>query len=188
MNTQSEQPNRYAAPQAELNDVKDDAEAGQLAGRGARLGAIMLDGLIWMSMTYVPLSIGIGIHGWQSIAASAKPGNPFSVYGAIFKQLTGAAGILAVVGFLIVAGLNLYFVAKSSQTIGKKLVGIKVVRVDGSRAYLGRIFWLRNVVNALPGLIPFVGGIYGLIDMLFIFGEQRRCVHDYIANTIVVKA
>ncbi|HVY22185.1 MAG TPA: RDD family protein [Steroidobacteraceae bacterium] len=188
MNTPSDQSNRYAAPQAEVQDVDDDHEVGQLAGRGERLGAILLDGLIWGLMTYVPLSIGMGIQGWESIATSTKPGNPFSVYGAMFKQLTGTAGILTIVGFLIVAGLNLYFVAKNSQTLGKKLVGIKVVRTSGSRATLGRIFWLRNVVNALPSFIPFIGGIYGLVDALFIFGEQRRCVHDYIADTIVVKA
>ena len=40
------------------------------------------------------------------------------------------------------------------QTIAKKLIGIKVVRSDGSRATVGRIFWLRNVVNTLITLIP----------------------------------
>jgi len=188
MNTQSDQPNRYAAPQAEVDDVKDDAELGELAGRGARLGAILLDGLVWGLLTYVPFMIGAGVQGLQSLAASAKPGDPFSIYVGIGRLLTGPAGILAILGFLIVAALNFYFVAKNSQTIGKKLVGIKVVRTDGSRASLGRIFWLRNVVNALPGMIPFIGGLYGLIDPLFIFGEARRCVHDHIADTIVVKA
>jgi uncharacterized RDD family membrane protein YckC len=71
-------------------------------------------------------------------------------------------------------------------------VGIKVARKDGSRASLGRIFWLRNVVNTLVGMVllivPFVGGLYSLIDALMIFGEQRRCCHDYIADTIVIRA
>ena len=44
--------------------------------------------------------------------------------------------------------------------------------------------WLRNVANIALGLIPF----YGLVDPLFIFGEQRQCLHDKIADTIVVKA
>jgi len=74
--------------------------------------------------------------------------------------------------------------ARNGQTIAKKIVGIKVVRSDGSPASLGRIFWLRNVVNGLLGIIP----LYGLIDILFIFGEQRQCLHDKIADTIVVKA
>ena len=55
---------------------------------------------------------------------------------------------------------------------------------DGSPASLGRLIWLRNVVNGLISIIP----LYGLVDMLFIFGESRQCLHDKIADTIVVKA
>jgi uncharacterized RDD family membrane protein YckC len=39
-------------------------------------------------------------------------------------------------------------------------------------------------VNSLIGIIP----LYTIIDLLFIFGEQRQCLHDKIADTIVVKA
>jgi hypothetical protein len=46
------------------------------------------------------------------------------------------------------------------------------------------VIWLRNVVNALLGIIP----LYGFIDPLFIFGNARRCVHDHLADTIVIKA
>jgi hypothetical protein len=40
------------------------------------------------------------------------------------------------------------------------------------------------MVNGLLGVIP----LYAIIDVLFIFGNARRCVHDYIADTIVIKA
>ena len=62
------------------------------------------------------------------------------------------------------------------------------LRSDGSRAGLARIFWLRNVVGALISWIPLAGGLYALVDLLWIFGGARRCVHDYIADTIVVNA
>ena len=78
--------------------------------------------------------------------------------------------------------------ALNGQTIGKKLLSIKVVRSDGSRASLARIFWLRNIVNAIPGAIPLLGNLYVLADHLFIFGEKRQCLHDKIADTIVVRA
>jgi len=68
--------------------------------------------------------------------------------------------------------------------MGKRLLEIRVVRSDGSQASLGRIFWLRNVVNGLLGIIP----LYAIIDVLFIFGQRRQCIHDLIADTIVVKA
>ena len=59
---------------------------------------------------------------------------------------------------------------------------------DGSRASVGRIFWLRNVVNTLITLIPLVGWLYNLVDALFIFTDRRQCLHDKIADTIVVDA
>jgi hypothetical protein len=39
-------------------------------------------------------------------------------------------------------------------------------------------------VNGLLGIIP----LYGIIDLLFIFGQRRQCIHDLIADTIVIKA
>jgi uncharacterized RDD family membrane protein YckC len=42
---------------------------------------------------------------------------------------------------------------------------------------------LRGVVNGLLSIIP----LYGLVDALFIFREDKRCLHDLIAGTIVVR-
>jgi uncharacterized RDD family membrane protein YckC len=91
---------------------------------------------------------------------------------------------LCVVGFVAWAWITLLLVARYGQTIAKRLLEIRVVRSDGSQASLGRIFWLRNVVNALLGIIP----LYALVDLLLIFGERRQCIHDLLADTIVVKA
>jgi len=63
-------------------------------------------------------------------------------------------------------------------------VHIKIVRSDGSPVSLSRVIWLRNAVNMVLGIIP----LYGFIDALFIFGNARRCVHDHLADTIVIKA
>ena len=62
----------------------------------------------------------------------------------------GVGGLLTLVAVIGWAIYTIHLVKRNSQTIGKKLVGIKVVRSDGSHASLGRIFWLRNVVNAHP--------------------------------------
>ena len=56
--------------------------------------------------------------------------------------------------------------------------------MDGAPVTLGRLFWLRNLVNGLIGVIPF----YAFIDHLFIFGDSRQCLHDKLADTLVVKA
>jgi uncharacterized RDD family membrane protein YckC len=120
------------------------------------------------------------------------------VAGAIFGGVTGAAaggdtanvqgfevGMgLALLGFMVWLGITIKFMKDNGQSIGKKLCAIKVVRPDGSTASLSRLIWLRNVVNGLFGLIP----LYGIVEVLFIFGNARRCLHDHLADTIVIKA
>ena len=45
---------------------------------------------------------------------------------------------------------------------------------------------MRYFPLAVIAQIPFAGGIFSLIDCLFIFREDRRCIHDLIAGTKVV--
>jgi len=52
----------------------------------------------------------------------------------------------------------------------------------------GKLVGLRYVPVWLASSIPFIGGFLALIDILFIFREDRRCVHDMIAGTVVVEA
>jgi len=183
MPTQVDQPNRYAPPQARVMDAAGDEE--HLANRGTRLAASIVDSLMILLMVQVPLMFGVGLQGLAEIGASSSP---IAVYAIFGRGFTGAAGFVALIGLIVVAASNAYFVKKNGQSVGKKLFGIKVIRTDGSTASLSRIFWLRNVVNFVFGWIPVVGRLYGIIDALVIFSEPRRCIHDRIADTIVVKA
>ena len=163
--------NPYAPPKGEVRDVAE--YGGEPADRFIRLAAAILDGIIVGCMVYLPLIV--------VMAGAGQLEDPPTEQNDLVLAL-GAA--LMLVGGIAWIWLTILFVARNGQTIAKKIVGIKVVRSDGSPASLGRIFWLRNVVNGLLGIIPF----YGLIDVLFIFGMQRQCLHDKIADTIVVKA
>jgi uncharacterized RDD family membrane protein YckC len=173
--------NNYAPPKSEVADVVPDADVK--ASRWLRLGAAIIDSLIIflpMTPSYVQAI---------PIVARAAPSvqrNAFAVWGAVAG--TGVwfyVGVLWVVAMLIINGVLAY---RNGQTIAKKWLGIKDVRTDGSRASFARIFWLRNVVNSAITFIPIIGSLYGLIDILFIFGSAKRCVHDYIADTIVIRA
>lgn len=170
------QPNPYAPPTANVADTASDSDTLEQAGRGIRLGAALLDGVAAGLLIYVPAFVVGGTSGLLSGAS-----DPYALF-------FGPFGIAIAVGFVVWAAITFVLVKRNSQTIGKKLLGIKVVRSDGSHATLGRIFWMRNVVNAIPSMIPIVGYFYGLVDHLFIFSERRQCLHDKIADTIVVKA
>jgi uncharacterized RDD family membrane protein YckC len=59
----------------------------------------------------------------------------------------------------------------------------------GRPAPLGRLLALRYGVGYLVAALNiFVLMAYSLIDSLMIFRGDRRCLHDLIADTIVVKA
>ena len=84
--------------------------------------------------------------------------------------------------FLALALFQWNLIATQGQSIGKKLLGMRIVTDGGQMP--GFIFGvvLRNWVRFALSFIPF----FGLIDVLFIFGESRRCIHDYLAGTFVV--
>jgi uncharacterized RDD family membrane protein YckC len=166
MNTQ----NPYAPPRANVTDVVEDTEDHELAGRGVRLGATILDSLIMAVLVVAPFAVGfVGFSG------SHADGTP---------RFSGGAFLFGFIGLVVWAWFTIMYVSRNGQTIAKKWLGIKVVRTDGTPASLARIFWLRNVVNGLLGIIPF----YQWIDALVIFSDSRQCVHDKIADTIVVVA
>ena len=161
--------NPYAPPQAIVEDIVDPFEKVVLADRGTRLGAAILDGFIFAGLVYLPLMLTLGLN-----SAAGEDGSDTIV-------LIGSA--LAMMGFVVWIGLTIRYVLRNGQSIAKKITGIKVVRRDGSPVNLGRIFWMRNVANGILSIIP----LYGLIEILFIFSESRQCIHDKLADTIVVK-
>jgi uncharacterized RDD family membrane protein YckC len=82
---------------------------------------------------------------------------------------------------------NGYFLATNSQTIGKRLLGIRIENVSGGRAPLRKIVLLRTLPFSCVANIPYFGGVLILADSLLIFRKDRRCLHDHIAGTRVVK-
>jgi uncharacterized RDD family membrane protein YckC len=166
-----QQGNLYAPPEARVDDVHVEGEL-ELAGRGARLGAAIVDSLIQGAVYWLVILFVFRI-SFQEMAAVT-----------IGKQV-----LLQIGGIVIFVILNGYLLAKNGQTIAKKLMNIKIVRSDGSAAGLGRIVLLRLAPLWLMMLIPVVGMlVVGLVDPLLIFRHSRKCLHDTVADTIVVKA
>jgi len=175
----TESSNLYAPPKSAVKDIGGD-EALEPASRWARLTAVMLDGLLGF-VCFTPAYIT----NFATLAQQAR-GNALMVWINLAK--TGGWFYVGVLGALVVLAIDLTLLARNGQTIGKKLLGIKVVRVDGSPVSLFRVFFLRYVCNTLLTLIPLFGPLYSLVDSLMIFSESRRTVHDRIADTVVIKA
>jgi uncharacterized RDD family membrane protein YckC len=163
----SEGHNPYAPPLAE---VKDAPQTGQeLAGRGTRLLAIIVDVIVQMGLLFV-LNL---VLPWKVFATDPSLG------------LMVANGVLGGVLFLAVQG---WLLVKRGQTVGKIALNVRIVRKDGSAVGAGRLLGLRYGVGFVLGVIPVIGMIYALVDCLLIFRGSRQCLHDQIADTIVVRA
>ena len=162
---------RYAPPQAHVEDVATPGDALLPARRIDRFWATMID----IGVAVVCLCLMDWFTPWHpwAEAESRDFWDP---------DILGSAIEFAL--FLAVNGIVL---ARRGQTLGKALLGLRIVRPDGSRAGLGRLLLARyGVIHAL-GILS-VGQFFAFIDAAFIFRASRRCLHDQIANTIVVKA
>jgi uncharacterized RDD family membrane protein YckC len=142
----------------------------QLAGRGARLIAVLLDALIGGILAAVVFGIG-GAGAMMGAEEGAEPN----------FAILGIGGIL----FLAYVIWQFWMLATQGQTIGKKLMNLRIVKTDTGQngGFLPNVVLRAIVGQGLLGAIPF----YGLVDALFIFRDDRRCVHDMVAGTVVVK-
>lgn len=90
----------------------------------------------------------------------------------------------AVALLLVLVGAYAYQIVweagPKQATLGKQIVGAVVVSTDGSRPTLQQVI-LRNTIGRLcSNLVPFYIGYF-----IGLFREDRRCLHDLIAGTMV---
>jgi uncharacterized RDD family membrane protein YckC len=167
--------NPYQAP-AEPEPLPEEEQVALVddgsATRSARLGASLIDAFISLVIV-VPFQVYGGMYdGFPHVK---RPEFPHS----LLWSLGGAAVWLA---------LHAVFLARSAQTIGKKLVGIQMVNVsDGRPASFYKLVVWRFLPATLAYQIPYVGSVLALADIGFIFRKDRRCLHDHVAGTRVVE-
>lgn len=146
-------------------------ETNQLASRWKRLGGALLDGLI-VTAIYFPVMMAAGV--FEQITQ----GEQITIGQRVFFFFFGLGGFLLINGYLL---------TKHGQTVGKKLVGTRIVsHADEGLLSLGHVFGLRYVLISVITQIPILGNVFALVDCLFIFRKDKRCVHDMIAGTKVV--
>ena len=177
---ESQQPvNPYAPPSVETEAPARDPAGGavDLASRWQRLGAVLLDGVLG-ALASVPVyqSLFIGLR------AQERSMNPFAPYVA-----AGIWGVVAAVLGLGLLAVQAVLITRRGQSVGKILVGTRIATVAGAKADFVHAVLLRTWLPAAIALVPAVGGIVSLVDALFIFRSDKRCLHDLIAGTRVVR-
>ena len=162
--------NPYAPPISDLTGVVDFMGDTELAGRWTRFVASFVDGIIGLCYA-IPILYMLGTFSY--IVAKQQPPHLLTIAGAV----------LGFIGFLLVHG---YLLKTNGQTVGKKLTGIRIVDLDGNLPDFAKVILLRYLPMSLVAMIPVLGGCLSLVDVLFIFRQDRRCIHDLLAGTKVV--
>ncbi|MFJ9685579.1 RDD family protein [Streptomyces bacillaris] len=132
----------------------------QLAHWGLRAGGLIIDGLV----IGIPYGILVGIGGAMGDAAG---------------------GVIALLGVLLMIGLaiwQLYQEGTTGQTIGKKAVGIRLLReADGRPLGFGMAF-VRRLAHFLDSIACYIGWLWPLWD------EKKQTFADKVCSSVVVKA
>lgn len=160
----------------------DTATGLALAERGTRLAAWFIDNIIAF-IAVLPGLLALG----ASFARSMVSGQP-NIEAVDAGQLA-FGGMLFFAGLLIVIVFQVWMLTTRGQTIGKRLLSIRIVRfADNTNPGFVSAVLLRAIVPGLLGAVPYIGFLFTLVDICFIFRDDRRCIHDLIAGTKVVKA
>ena len=140
--------------------------AGEKATRSDRLVAAIVDGVLGV-VCFIPVFMLVGFDNLSQ------------------PTLTLSAGLLGY-GILSTLVLHGYLMYQRGQTIGKSLMSIRIENLDGTQASFTTIYFKRMLSMQLLSLVPSVGQfIAGFVNPLFIFGKDKRCLHDHLAGTKV---
>jgi uncharacterized RDD family membrane protein YckC len=158
--------NPFSVKDAASGALDGESDELRLATLTERFGAFLIDfALQWVGLGFV----------WAITEAVTNP--------LEWAPPTVGGGYL-----VMLVAVNVYLLATRAQSVGKLALGIHIVRADYSPVDSGRMFGLRVALTWFLSNFPCLGPVYFLADSLTIlFNERRQCLHDFIADTVVVK-
>lgn len=148
------------------------------AGFGARLGARLIDSLITAIIPGIAfLVLVVGPHKPRRLCTvNGKLGTcrpPSAISWTLF-------GLLITVGVLFALYYFIFLVGRTGQTIGRKVLGIKVVdKHNGQPIGAGRAF-----VRFIMGFVSSSACLLGYLWMLW--DEEKQTWHDKVADSYVI--
>ena len=140
----------------------------QLASRGKRFLGALLDGVFHLvgAIPGAVLAMILGIGGAD-------------------EDVVAPVAIISVgLGVFVVAVINWVLIARTGQSMAKRVLGMKIVRIDSPQP----VGFVNGVALRIwvPALINQACSLFGLVNALWIFNEEQRCIHDLIASTVVI--
>jgi uncharacterized RDD family membrane protein YckC len=115
----------------------------------------------------------------QLILTFALTGSLIAASNASDMSKIGPTMIVFVLSTLFGVSYYVFFLGWKGATPGKMMLGIKVVRPDGQAIGYGRAF-LRYVGMLVSAIILMIGYIMAIFD------DEKRALHDKIADTRVI--
>jgi uncharacterized RDD family membrane protein YckC len=84
---------------------------------------------------------------------------------------------------LVFFALNMFFLYRHSQTIGKRVMNIAIRDLQNQKPHFANLILNRYLVQIPMMIVP----LLNIVDISFILiRKDRRCIHDLIAKTKVV--
>jgi uncharacterized RDD family membrane protein YckC len=158
-----------------------DGAHARLGSLGERFGAAFIDGCLKAACS-IPTALSVMKYLQENLQPGTQP-DPQAMMAAITSSAALAYPYLGVL-----AVLQGILIATRSQSVGKILLGLRIVRTDGSQANFAQAFVIRSAVPTAIEYIPFLGFLFWIVDTCFIFRADRRCLHDLMAGTKVIKS
>lgn len=161
-----------------------------LAGVGARTGAACINAFLYF-ISLMPGSVLFGLKLLKEHPELAR-GGMLSPENINMAALT--SNVLWIYAGLAVAMIvQCIFLTVNGQNVGKLIAGVRVVNASDDkpagfvRGALVR-FVMPVVLMMLLNIFLPLGFLFLIVDYCFMFREDRRCLHDLMAGTKVVKA
>ncbi len=146
------------------------AFAYELAGAGSRGAAILID-TVFVSLI-IAAEVGVGILAGMALAAAKLEEANVWVF-----------GIVIAVAFVTYWGYYVFGeVFRNGRTPGKRYLGIRVVRDDGSR-----VSALDSVIRNAMRIVDALPGYYGVGLVTMLLSARSKRLGDMVAGTIVVR-
>ena len=104
------------------------------------------------------------------------------------EELDPLGIVLIGLAMILLTIVQAVLISKRGQSIGKIALGIRIAHsVDGSNPGFLKGFLIRTFVPQIIYQVPLLGFLFLLVDNCFIFSERRQCIHDLMAETVVLE-